>query len=194
MIPIFFDLCNWKVDLPSTEMGKTEGRRGCEGRKQVKRIDPSFLGFASFFPSCSSNLQLCPQILQAKKTAFLLESQLPCAAWSGECPLGKSHENVSLTQCRSLFSPQTASGCLAVPSESCLMFCPEFIHNSSLWEGQSVTSHSTITDTETLSMSFWCKERRRQLKKRLKGRPHSSAPNLALDQGLANFFLEGARQ
>lgn len=38
MTPIFFDLCNWKVDLPSTEMGKTEGRRGCEGRKQVKRI------------------------------------------------------------------------------------------------------------------------------------------------------------
>ena len=46
-----------------------------------------------------------------------------------------------------------------------------------------------MTDIETFYILYlWYKKRRQQLTKRLKGCAHSSAPNQALDQGLASFF------
>lgn len=62
-----------------------------------------------------------------------------------------------------------------------------------LWEGESVTRHSTITDTETLRV-FLCEERRWQLKKKQTQKGIStSLLQSGSRSGFRKLFLERAR-
>lgn len=116
-------------------------------------LDPPFLGSASSFFRCSSSLKH-PRVPQATKRAFSSSPGCPVPRGLGRALHGKP-QNASLAPGRSHQSACTWSLSRAFGQFS--MRCPEFIHNFCLWDGESITSHSVMTDTETFCVLL-CKE------------------------------------